>query len=894
MASSGSFTTGAYTGSSFSRSITVNWSIQSQSIENNTSVIAWSAVGSGTNVNSYMMTGPVNVYINGTQVLARTDRFQLRYGTVVGSGTITVAHDTNGTKTVSMSCNAAIYSGSTNVSGSGNFELTTIPRASTPSLSPTSVVCGKAATTISISRASSSFTHTLTWSCGGLSGTIATGVGTSQSWTPPESIILKFGSATSLSCTINCVTYSGSTNIGSKSVNLTVTKPAASTFTTSVSSVIVGSSFSMTITEQLSSFIHTVTWTAGSLSGTIQTKGTSLTPSYTPPVSFITAMGSNSSITMTIKVETFYGDTSLGYNTKTVVVNKPAASSVSVSPTSLTMGAAMTINITEVLSSFTHDIYYKFANDSAYTLIVSGTTSLAYSWTTVVSTLAPKIPNATSGTGTIRVVTKSGTDTVGEKTATFTATVPADIVPSIDTFSVAEGNTLPGDVTVYVQNQSKLLVTLSGSGAQGSTISKRVVTVASVQYSVTNNNITTNVISLSGDVTVTATITDSRGRTATQTQTVTFVPWALPSITQFKAQRATGDGTVTDDGAYAKVTLNFAFSPVADQNNNAWTVELQANDETEWTTIFTGNDYSLNTNLLSDSVLDVDKTYTMRLTLVDKWTTTTKTIEIPSSFSLIDLRNTGKGIAFGKASEADKFECALPAEFTGTAEFLGDVIAIALMQRIYPIGCIYMSADGANPADTIGFGEWTAWGAGRVPVGVGSNGTTNYDTAEATGGAESVALSTVQMPAHTHTSAAHTHTSAAHTHSYNAPTTPTGSTTPGATGSTALTVDQMPSHTHNMNGYGAVLGSGSTGWRFGSGGTSTATGIIQNTGGGGGHTHTSAAHTHTVSTSSATTGSTTPAATGSTTPGATGSTGTGSAHENRQPYITCYMWKRVA
>lgn len=63
---------------------------------------------------------------------------------------------------------------------------------------------------------------------------------------------------------------------------------------------------------------------------------------------------------------------------------------------------------------------------------------------------------------------------------------------------------------------------------------------------------------------------------------------------------------------------------------------------------------------------------------------------------------------------------------------------LAILNMIYPVGSIFMSASLSTPsqvASTIG-GTWAAWGAGRVPVGMGNNGITNYTTVEATGGAE--------------------------------------------------------------------------------------------------------------------------------------------------------------
>lgn len=58
-----------------------------------------------------------------------------------------------------------------------------------------------------------------------------------------------------------------------------------------------------------------------------------------------------------------------------------------------------------------------------------------------------------------------------------------------------------------------------------------------------------------------------------------------------------------------------------------------------------------------------------------------------------------------------------------------------IVDLIYPVGSIYMSVNSTNPGTLFG-GTWTAWGQGRVPVGIGSNGETNYTKAETTGGSE--------------------------------------------------------------------------------------------------------------------------------------------------------------
>ena len=75
---------------------------------------------------------------------------------------------------------------------------------------------------------------------------------------------------------------------------------------------------------------------------------------------------------------------------------------------------------------------------------------------------------------------------------------------------------------------------------------------------------------------------------------------------------------------------------------------------------------------------------------------------------------------------------------------------INLLDEKYPVGSIYITIVNTNPANTLG-GTWESFGQGRTLIGVGSNGTTNYSSASATGGNAKVTLTTGNIPAHTHT-----------------------------------------------------------------------------------------------------------------------------------------------
>ena len=126
MATSGSFRTTSYEG----RSLTFSWNRTSSNIANNTSTIAWSVTGSGDS--GYVTCGDIDVVINGTTVYnsAPSDRVDVWLGGVVASGTTTISHNSDGSKSFSASVNAAIYNYAQNCSGSGTWALDTIPRAS--------------------------------------------------------------------------------------------------------------------------------------------------------------------------------------------------------------------------------------------------------------------------------------------------------------------------------------------------------------------------------------------------------------------------------------------------------------------------------------------------------------------------------------------------------------------------------------------------------------------------------------------------------------------------------------------------------------------------------------------------------------------------------------------
>lgn len=144
----------------------------------------------------------------------------------------------------------------------------------------------------------------------------------------------------------------------------------------------------------------------------------------------------------------------------------------------------------------------------------------------------------------------------------------------------------------------------------------------------------------------------------------------------------------------------------------------------------------------------------------------------------------------------------------------------AAKAALYPIGSIYTNAsDSTNPGTLLGFGTWSAFAIGQVPVGKAASGT--FGTIGATGGTETETLTLSQIP--------------------------------NATG--VITMHNQAQYT-NIGGVSGVFSSGGTNGQYGVPGLSgnvSSIGVINFSLGGG-----------------------------------------GGSHNNLQPYIVVYMWKRTA
>lgn len=231
---------------------------------------------------------------------------------IVEDKTFTVTHKDDGTGSATIYWKWGVNSPwgqMVNPSGSFTITLPTIARASTPTLSATSVRMGDTLK-ITTNRKSSSFTHTIKCTFGGTTTTIATGVGASYDWVVPE-WSSRCNNSTSGTATITVTTYSGSTNVGSKSVNVTITVPSATKPYLSASKVNMGNYLTVYAYGNAANFTHTLTYSFNGATGTIGT-GVTTYSNWPVPLDLAKQIKSDPSGTGTITCKTYNGTALVG------------------------------------------------------------------------------------------------------------------------------------------------------------------------------------------------------------------------------------------------------------------------------------------------------------------------------------------------------------------------------------------------------------------------------------------------------------------------------------------------------------------------------------------------------------------------------------------------------
>lgn len=319
------FTSKSYEGRYLQLTIT-----ESVNVVENTSTLTWVLQSLGGSVN-YYTTGPTTVTINGTQVYykARTAWSTSQFPAAKGStsGTITVAHDSNGSKSISVGFSTAIYTSTVTEHG-GTMALSNIDRAApSVSVNVSSITANSIKITVSSSATANKWWYSLnggsSWvafnsSSGASKETTVTGLSPNTSYTVQACARKSYNGVDGYSGKTTVKTLGGSvlssvSTLTADNATVKITL-SATVYDTSYKHKLVlkdGGTTVLTLTElSLSNGSNTITLTAAQRS------------------SILADMAAKKSFTGTFKLSTFSGSSQIGStSTKTATVQTTAANS---------------------------------------------------------------------------------------------------------------------------------------------------------------------------------------------------------------------------------------------------------------------------------------------------------------------------------------------------------------------------------------------------------------------------------------------------------------------------------------------------------------------------------------------------------------------------------------
>ncbi len=253
--------------------------------------------------------------------------------------------------------------------------------------------------------------------------------------------------------------------------------------------------------------------------------------------------------------------------------------------------------------------------------------------------------------------------------------IPTSVAPAAAlTLKPVNSNSWIAEKNIYVAGLSGATATLAATPSAG--IKEEELTTTITYDGATYNAKTLNVSTLkkSGNIKFDAKVTDPRGRSATATKSITVLPYSAPTISKMQVDRGTYNNgwTAADEGSDVRVIFKTTLSLNA--NGNVYSAAFKVDGSSK------APNYGATTGLKSGTDCTVyflgingEASHTLAMTVTDKTGGTgTANITIPTIHITIEFNDSGKGIAFGKTSEKDAFECGWDAEFRGSVKRIKD------------------------------------------------------------------------------------------------------------------------------------------------------------------------------------------------------------------------------
>jgi hypothetical protein len=371
----------------------------------------------------------------------------------------------------------------------------------------------------------------------------------------------------------------------------------------------------------------------------------------------------------------------------------PRASTIT-SASNTTLGTACTVKWTPLSASFRYKLNFSLGGYSYTTGAIHPNTIASYPYTGYTPSIADVAPKITgyppTGTMTVTLYTYSDSNATVQigsaSSTTFTVTVPdnASTKPTV-TMTLSPVTPYTKFASLYLQGRSKVKATISGSGKHGASVTSYSMQADGKNYA---SPYTSDTLKKSGSVEVVGTATDSRGFVGTASQSINVIEYDSPYIAPSEGykrvicERSTSGKVASDTGTYLHVKGTRNYTKINTGGIvNTCSVRCRYKPEGGSWSHNSGDGVAvlLSTNTTTDEfdvalpniVTDITLSYTVELNIVDDTNIpTTMVFNIPSERVDFELREEGKGAAFGKhAITENLFECEWDAQFNHRAYF---------------------------------------------------------------------------------------------------------------------------------------------------------------------------------------------------------------------------------
>lgn len=334
--------------------------------------------------------------------------------------------------------------------------------------------------------------------------------------------------------------------------------------------------------------------------------------------------------------------------------NIPRASTGS--PAEGTIGQPITLDISRHSDSFKHSIWVKFGN---YDKKIAGDdVDTSFTWTPEMS-MCNEIPDTNSGYGTLTYITYNNKIEIGRDTKLVTLYVPDSIKPTLTGFTLTDTNPktasiVPGGQT-FIQILSDIKVNFGqATGAYGSKITGYYAEIVGKNQFTTIPGGSLGIMNYTGDVAIRARVTDTRGRTSNIIErTVNILEYFTPilNISTIRSGAQSSTLTITRNAKIAPLTVNgvqknqmkLTFK-VAKFGSNDYKVDTGSASGT-WTTVSSLT--NSNANLKGEYI--ANSSWTVLGILEDKFTSSEFAVNVATEEVVLSYDRYGIGV--GKIRE---------------------------------------------------------------------------------------------------------------------------------------------------------------------------------------------------------------------------------------------------